>query len=184
MYKLVSSAEYVKKPLVAFLAGPPGAGKSRLAEDLAKAVCPNHWYRDVFASIDQGMAYTHLFGAEQGFIGSDKPPAIATFMRAHHNKRAVVILEEFEKLDVAALKGLLVPFETGEWPVHSGYDGKQPPHVNCSKFIFLLTSNLRNSDIIEWCSKSKVMEVIRCFIFLLIFFRSTATPNSVLTNEK
>eukprot|EP01105_Mastigella_eilhardi_P027228 TRINITY_DN829_c0_g1_i2.p1 TRINITY_DN829_c0_g1~~TRINITY_DN829_c0_g1_i2.p1 ORF type:complete len:675 (-),score=144.38 TRINITY_DN829_c0_g1_i2:43-2067(-) len=157
--KLCNSRDYRKKPLVAFLAGPPGAGKSQIAEDLAEAISPGHWYRDVFSSVDQGMACSHLFGAEAGFIGSDKDAALPGWIRAHHGKRAVVILEEFEKLDTNALTNLLVPFENGEWPVHS-MAANSLSKVDVSGFIFLLTSNLRNQEIIDWCNQSDVMAVV------------------------
>ncbi|KAH3768066.1 Chaperone protein ClpB [Pelomyxa schiedti] len=161
MYKLVTNPRWIRKPLVAFLAGPPGAGKSQLAEDVAKAVSPGHWFKDVFSSVDGGMVHSHLFGAERGYIGSDSAPPLAKFIREHNGQRAVVVLEEFEKLDTEALRALLVPFETGEWPVHStgGRSGEEGSHMDVSKFVFLLTSNLRNSDIIDWCARSDVLRL-------------------------
>ena len=71
-----------KKPLVAFLAGPPGAGKSQLSETIANAIAPGNWHRDIFSSVDPGMANAHLFGAEAGYIGSDRDPGTAHFCRS------------------------------------------------------------------------------------------------------
>jgi len=76
-------------------------------------------------------------------------------MLNHNGSIGVVILEEFEKLGDAAKEALLHPLESGEWSV------KKPGKticVDCSNIIFLMTSNLKNKEILGWLKEKKAIE--------------------------
>jgi len=76
-------------------------------------------------------------------------------MQSHHGRIGVVVFEEFEKLGDAAKEALLHPFESGEWSIKKP---GQSISVNCSDIIFLMTSNLKNQDILDWMTKEKAIE--------------------------
>jgi len=84
-------------------------------------------------------------GAYLGYIGSDKGTELTNFIESHHGRFGVVVLEEFEKAGSDAREALLHPFESGEW-------SNKKTHTrpfNCSKIIFIMTSNIINREITQ-----------------------------------
>eukprot|EP00005_Dracoamoeba_jomungandri_P003524 CAMPEP_0174258292 /NCGR_PEP_ID=MMETSP0439-20130205/7307_1 /TAXON_ID=0 /ORGANISM="Stereomyxa ramosa, Strain Chinc5" /LENGTH=696 /DNA_ID=CAMNT_0015341745 /DNA_START=193 /DNA_END=2280 /DNA_ORIENTATION=+ len=149
-----SDPELSKKPVVLFNVGPPGHGKTQIAEDVAKIIVSvNDYCRENCASIVDPKF--HLFGAEVGYRDSGNPPGVGKFMQAHDGEMGVMTFEEFEKLPGSALQSLLHPFESGEWPIKSG---GSKTFADCSNIIFFITSNLKSEEIMLWIKEKDAME--------------------------
>jgi len=129
------------KPVCLFLVGAPGHGKSEMAKNIANCLAPADNIIINCGTI--GDSKWALFGSDVGYIGSDKGTELANFIESHNGKFGVVVLEEFEKAGSDAREALLHPFESGEW---SNKKSHTKP-FKCSKIIFIMTSNLINSEI-------------------------------------
>jgi hypothetical protein len=145
IYAKLADPRLTKKPIVLLFCGPPGHGKTNLAEDIMTILAPTDHARVNCGDIVD--AKWQLFGSEAGYVGSTDGTGISNFMERHHRKFGVVVFEEFEKLGSAAKEALLHPFASGEWSV------KKPGRtisVDCSNIVFILTSNLLNQEIVAW----------------------------------
>jgi len=152
IYSKLADASFTRKPVVLFLCGAPGHGKTNLAEDIMNIVAPNDHARINCGDIVD--AKWGLFGSDPGYVGTTEGTGLSNFMEAHNNKFGVVVLEEFEKLGNGAKEALLHPFESGEWSVKK--PGKTIS-VDCSKIVFIMTSNMMNRDIVSWFEKTDVV---------------------------
>eukprot|EP01125_Pyxidicula_operculata_P018622 TRINITY_DN6629_c0_g1_i1.p1 TRINITY_DN6629_c0_g1~~TRINITY_DN6629_c0_g1_i1.p1 ORF type:complete len:675 (-),score=110.99 TRINITY_DN6629_c0_g1_i1:21-2045(-) len=134
-----------KKPIVLMLVGPAGHGKTSLAEYVIDALCPStsDSVRVNFGTIVDGK--WGIFGSDPGYVGTGNATTVTDFMSKHDGKFGVVVFEEFEKVGDSAREALLHPFESGEWENKSG--GK--PFYDCSRIVFLLTSNLMNEELCQ-----------------------------------
>jgi len=153
IYSKLADPSLSKKPVVLFLCGAPGHGKTNLAEEIMNVVAPNDHARINCGDIVD--AKWSLFGSETGYVGATEGTGLSNFMEAHHNKFGVVVLEEFEKLGDSAKEALLHPFESGEWSVKK--PGKQIS-VNCSRIIFIMTSNMMSKEIVAWFESTKAIQ--------------------------
>lgn len=131
------------KPLVLLFAGPPGHGKTVLAQQYGEALLPPG---AAFIKIDCASNATQqdLFGSGRGYLDSKEGSALNNFMSANDGKASIVLLDEFERMPSVAHEGLLNPFDKGEW--HE----KRPSQsrtVNCANTIFILTTNILDPDI-------------------------------------
>eukprot|EP01124_Arcella_intermedia_P024268 TRINITY_DN4042_c0_g2_i1.p1 TRINITY_DN4042_c0_g2~~TRINITY_DN4042_c0_g2_i1.p1 ORF type:complete len:660 (+),score=171.38 TRINITY_DN4042_c0_g2_i1:216-1982(+) len=133
-----------RKPVVLFLVGPPGHGKSEIGKSIGSHLSPADLVTINCASISDGK--WGLFGAEAGYVGSGQSTDISAFIKKHDGRFGVCVLEEFEKLGQDAREALLHPFESGEW-ANKDFGGSKPS--DCSQIIFIITSNLINEEITE-----------------------------------
>jgi ATP-dependent Clp protease ATP-binding subunit ClpA len=65
------------------------------------------------------------------------------------------VFEEFEKLGDPVKEALLHPFESGEWSIKK--PGKAA-YADCSNIIFLITSNWKNQEILNWIEENKALQ--------------------------
>lgn len=145
------------KPLVLLLPGPPGHGKTLLAKAVARAM------RDhsapvggsgkapafVELSLASRNAASDLFGASQGYVGSDGgrlTKALAPF----DGKPCVVYLDEIDKIgteNTASLFGFYNLFQDG----YLEHVTPSSSHkIDCTKMVFFITSNWGQDLITRW----------------------------------
>lgn len=83
IYGKRSDPKMTKKPVVLFLVGPPGHGKTQISEDIM------HVFGNDFIRINCGDivdAKWGLFGSEPGYVGSTEGTGLANWMEAHNGK--------------------------------------------------------------------------------------------------
>lgn len=119
--------------------GPPGVGKTLLAETFARALAELESNAYAFRRFDMGSYAGHqnfeqLFGAEEYYKGG-QPGTLTGF--ANENPRAVILLDEIEKAHDTTLTALLSVFDKGE-----GYDKFLKTNVSFRECFFILTTNL------------------------------------------
>jgi hypothetical protein len=133
-----------KAPVSLFLVGPPGHGKSEIASSIGELLDPGDHVKINCGSIVDGK--WGLFGSDPGYVGSGQGTDLSNFIKTHHGRFGVVILEEFEKLGNSAREALLHPLSSGEW---ANKESKPATPFDCSQIIFFFTSNLINQQITE-----------------------------------
>src|SRR5262249_30267939 len=141
------AARRPNKPLAVFcFAGPPGVGKTHLAQGLAEAL-----YGDLrhlhFIDMSQNSATT-LFGSPRGYIGSDSYGQVTLALRTVSN--AIMLLDEFEKADAEVHKRFLTAWNDGF--VTETSDGAK---LSTSETIFILTTNAASRRIGEMARDHK-----------------------------
>jgi len=140
-----------KRPLILMFAGPSGHGKTVLAESIAelcgikqqKIMCEN--YRDMYA----------MFGAQAPYAGYEKGSLLNNFLAENDGKPCVVLLDEFEKTWQEAREGFLNPFDKGEYVERRSKEGKI---IDCSRTIFILTTNAADPEIMRYYQQSKYLK--------------------------
>ena len=83
------------KPLVLLLAGPPGHGKTFLANNL-RAITSHPFLK--IACEQDGQSAMTLFGAPAPYVGSEKGSALNNFLSEQSGKPCLVLMDEFEKM--------------------------------------------------------------------------------------
>ena len=134
-----------KKPLVMLFAGTPGHGKTEMTKMIAryfdgrylKIDCKNH------------ATPTGMFGSDVGYMGSDSPSQLSSFVEKNHLGPNIVLLDEFDHCDAGTFDAFYQVFEEGEFTLkRSQRAGKIATSVvDCRNTVWILTTNRFDADI-------------------------------------
>ena len=133
------AAENSTKPLIVFLVGPTGVGKTELSKSLPDALGNKLIRFDMgeFADINKA---NNLFGSPKGYIGSDSGGALPTALRAN-KKRCIILFDEVEKAHESLWTQLYAFFDEGRVSDTLGQT------IAPKDTICLLTSNIEGEKI-------------------------------------
>ena len=135
------AAEKNPKPLVVFLPGPTGTGKTEISKALADAL-ETRLVRFDMGEYAESHSASNLFGSPKGYVGSTEGGALPNALR--QSKRCCVLLfDEVEKANQGLWRQLLAFFDEGRVSDTLG-QVKAPKNTIC-----LLTSNLDAEKIAE-----------------------------------
>ena len=129
------------KPLVVFLPGPTGSGKTELSKALAEALESKLTRFDMGEYAESHKA-SNLFGSPKGYVGSTEGGALPNALRTS-KKRCVLLFDEVEKAHQSLWRQLLAFFDEGRVSDTIGQT-LAPKNTIC-----LLTSNLEADKIAE-----------------------------------
>jgi ATP-dependent Clp protease ATP-binding subunit ClpA len=113
-------------------AGPSGHGKTETAKLMGALLSVNHKVIDC-AQLDDRM---DLLGASNGYHRSEEGSEFNNFVGDNHGKRAVVVLDEFDKTKDVVRKALLTVIQDGEFN-----DRRTNRKIDCKNFIWILATN-------------------------------------------
>ena len=104
------------RPLVLMFAGPSGHGKTEMGKSIARLFEKQPFDAANHMVIPCGSisTETELFGLGGAYQSSEQHSQLSKFVMEHQGHTAVVILDEFEKLEQRAQEAFLEPFDTGE----------------------------------------------------------------------
>ncbi|QIX02150.1 hypothetical protein AMS68_007667 [Peltaster fructicola] len=131
----------VEVPLVLTFAGLSGHGKTELATRMGELL-------DVpLTTIDcsQMKSDSALFGPPLGYAGNAVGSQLNNFLATRDGTRSVVFLDEFDKTDQEVRHSLLLVLDSGEY-----HDRRTNKLVDCSKTIWILATNLGDTQISRW----------------------------------
>ena len=129
------------KPLVVFLPGPTGSGKTELSKALAEAL-ESKLTRFDMGEFAESHKASNLFGSPKGYVGSTEGGALPNALRTS-KKRCVLLFDEVEKAHQSLWRQLLAFFDEGRVGDVLGQTSA-PKNTIC-----LLTSNLAADKIAE-----------------------------------
>lgn len=139
-----------QRPIGAFLfLGPTGVGKTELAKALAEQLFNQE---DAIIRLDMSEymekhSVSKLIGSPPGYIGYDEGGQLTEALR--RRPYSVVLLDELEKAHPDVFNILLQVFDDGRLTDSKGRT------VNCRNALFIMTSNLGSSQILELIQQSK-----------------------------
>lgn len=133
------AAQNNPKPLVIFLPGPTGTGKTELSKVLADALGTSLERFDMGEYAESHKA-SNLFGSAKGYIGSTDGGALPNALR-QSKRRCVLLFDEVEKAHESLWRQLLAFFDEGRVSDTLG-NVVAPKDTIC-----LLTSNLEADKI-------------------------------------
>ncbi|KAJ3868754.1 P-loop containing nucleoside triphosphate hydrolase protein [Lentinula novae-zelandiae] len=144
LYRVLSihSEKISKSPVVVFLCGPSGHGKSMLAHQFGLLLeVPIHTVNmtTLRSADDIWRSYS---------ISSDEdatPCTLVEFLANNEGKRCVVVLDEIEKTESKALWSLLVPWELGRCTFEAN-----SRTIDVRNVIWVGTSNIGNALILDY----------------------------------
>ncbi len=129
------------KPLVIFLPGPTGTGKTELSKALAEALETKYTRFDMGEYAESHKA-SNLFGSPKGYVGSTEGGALPNALR-QSKKRCVLLFDEVEKAHQSLWRQMLAFFDEGRVSDTLGQT-LAPKNTIC-----LLTSNIEADKIAE-----------------------------------
>jgi hypothetical protein len=129
------------KPLVVFLPGPTGSGKTELSKALAEALESKLTRFDMGEYAESHKA-SNLFGSPKGYVGSTDGGGLPNALRTS-KKRCILLFDEVEKAHQSLWRQMLAFFDEGRVADTLGQT-LAPKNTIC-----LLTSNLAADKIAE-----------------------------------
>ncbi|MDJ0592990.1 MAG: AAA family ATPase [Pleurocapsa sp. MO_226.B13] len=129
------------KPLVVFLPGPTGSGKTELSKALAETLKTKLTRFDMGEYAESHKA-SNLFGSPKGYVGSTEGGALPNALRTS-KKTCILLFDEVEKANQSLWRQLLAFFDEGRVSDTIGQT-LAPKNTIC-----LLTSNLEADKIAE-----------------------------------
>ena len=96
-----------------------------------------------------------LFGGSGAYQGSGTGSELNNFVMEHRERIGVVNLDEFDRLDAKVLSGLFTIFDKGEWVDKRSCSAYQTKAINCSKIVWILTTNVFDDQIDAFYTKEK-----------------------------
>lgn len=139
------------RPVGVFLfLGPTGVGKTELAKALAEQLFNQEeaLIRIDMSEFMEKHSVARLIGAPPGYIGYDEGGQLTEALR--RRPYSVVLLDEVEKAHHDVFNILLQIFDDGRITDSKGRT------VNCKNALFIMTSNLGSSQLLDKISHSKV----------------------------
>lgn len=130
-----------RKPLVVFLPGPTGTGKTELSKALADAL-ETKLVRFDMGEFAESHKASNLFGSPQGYVGSTEGGGLPNALRKS-KKRCVILFDEVEKAHQSLWRQMLAFFDEGRVSDTLGQT-LAPKNTIC-----LLTSNIEADKIAE-----------------------------------
>lgn len=126
---------------VYFFGGPPGVGKTLLANEVGKTIGLPFEVCDMTACVNEHGATT-IFGSPKGYAGSDKPGTLIAFLR--RNPDGIVLLDEIDKACPEVQTRFLTAFNDGYL-----VDVSTGEKVATNRALFFLTSNAAEQEIMK-----------------------------------
>jgi len=125
-----------QRPIVLFLAGPTGVGKTETAKAIAETVLGDEDELTRFDMSEFGSeaSINRLIGSPPGYVGHEEEGELTEAVR--QNPFSVILLDEFEKASPDVSKLFLQLFDDGVLTDNKGR------RVDFSNTIILLTSNI------------------------------------------
>ncbi|KAL9029864.1 MAG: hypothetical protein Q9196_001942 [Gyalolechia fulgens] len=123
----------IDTPIVLLCTGSSGIGKTELSKKMGELLSLPFLKVDCTHLIHE----TDLFGAQAPYQGWQDGSPLNNFLTDSDGRKAVVFLDEFDKMNHSVYKSLLLPFEEGF------YKDRRPQGkpLDCSKIIWVLASN-------------------------------------------
>ena len=137
--KLASTS---KKPLVIFLPGPTGTGKTELSKALEKALDTKLTRFDMGEYAESHKA-SNLFGSPKGYVGSEEGGALPNAIRHGQKNCLLLLFDEVEKAHSSLWRQMLAFFDEGRVSDNLG-QCDAPTNTIC-----ILTSNIKADKIAE-----------------------------------
>lgn len=160
-----SNGKLKRDPLVMLLLGCPGHGKTYISRNAARSLVGEDNYLEVACGAIRDDA--DLFGSNLGGAGScgsySSKGKLIEWLRARQDRDTIVFLDEFEKIKglVSSLgwdqakkiyQSFLEPWQEGWLSDASSQAG---PKVDCSRVVWILTSNWGQDKIVQFAEKNK-----------------------------
>ncbi|KAJ4486276.1 P-loop containing nucleoside triphosphate hydrolase protein [Lentinula aciculospora] len=144
LYRVLSihSEKISKSPVVVFLCGPSGHGKSMLAHQFGLLLeVPIHTVNMTTLRTADDIWRSYSISSEE-----DAPPCtLVEFLANNEGKRCVVVLDEIEKTEHKALWSLLVPWELGRCTFEAN-----SRTIDVRNVIWVGTSNIGNDLVLDY----------------------------------
>lgn len=144
-------------PLVLVFAGPSGHGKTELAARLCETVTGS---ANDFKKIDcsQMKTATEIFGLGGAWQGSMQGSELNNFIVSHQGRPAVVLMDEIEKAREDVWESFLNIWDKGSWTDKRLSETSQSVAVDCSRVLWILTTNAFDPAITQYCIDQAVAE--------------------------
>ncbi|KAF2874883.1 P-loop containing nucleoside triphosphate hydrolase protein [Massariosphaeria phaeospora] len=132
-------------PLILAFAGPPGHGKTELAEQLGGLLSIKH----VVIDCSHMSTDTELFGSKNGYIRCQEGSRLNNFLAQNNGLCSVVFLDEIDKSQAEVYNSLLTVFSEGRYE-----DRRTNRVLDCNKTIWILASNLGDEVIADYYERT------------------------------
>ncbi|KAJ3757045.1 P-loop containing nucleoside triphosphate hydrolase protein [Lentinula raphanica] len=138
----IHSEKIARTPVVVFLCGPSGHGKSMLAHQFGSLLeVPIHTVNMTTLRTADDIWRSYSISSDE-----DAPPCtLVEFLANNEGKRCVVVLDEIEKTERKALWSLLVPWELGRCTFEAN-----SRTIDVRNVIWVGTSNIGNDLILDY----------------------------------